>query len=43
MTLYIHHVPGRLRLKTRVLKGDPAAARGACRTVVAFILVGQLA
>lgn len=36
MTLYIHHVPGRLRLQTPLLKGRPQAARSACGAAVAI-------
>ena len=35
MTLYIHHVPGRLRLQTPLLRGNPQAARSACDASVA--------
>lgn len=35
MSVYIHHVPGRLRLQTGRLKRDPAAAASALRRVAA--------
>jgi hypothetical protein len=28
--LYVHHVPGRLRVRSRQLKGDPQAAQALC-------------
>lgn len=36
MTLYVHHVPGRLRLQTMRLKGNQKAAREACDAAVAI-------
>ena len=36
MTLYIHHVPGRLRLQTPLLRGRPRAARSAYHAAVAI-------
>ncbi len=34
MMLYIHHVPGRLRLQTPKLKRRPLAARSACNAAI---------
>ena|SRR5438105_5866142 len=34
--LYIHHVPGRLRLQTQQLKGNRLVAQAACDAVVAI-------
>lgn len=33
---YVHHVPGRLRLRSPLIKGDPGRAKAACATVTAL-------
>jgi hypothetical protein len=33
MTLYVHHVPGRLRVRARYLKGDETAGLGICEAL----------
>jgi hypothetical protein len=36
MSHYVHHVPGRLRVKAPTLKRNPARAAGACAAITAL-------
>ncbi len=42
MMLYVHHVPGRLRLRTPMLKGRPQAAQSACDTAIGILGVTEV-